>query len=155
MFLVRVLVLSLSFSMVVGAQSTAPTMSLTATSRAVWTPSADDQIMFDGIPIVSGYSGKVYLKTAVQGVMEPNTPPIITYDFGKPVPTMDSTVTPSIMVQMSGPLKSLTPSLQPNTEYIMFVHAVGLGTVSLPSGPTVPFGFPAVPRAVTSLRLTP
>src|SRR5207245_8324981 len=100
----------------------AQTFLISDTSRASWTASPDNAATFGTppMPVVTSYVAHVFLKTAVPGTTEPATPPAFTFDFGKPMPDAQNT-------QTSALLKALTPALQPNVEYALFLHAAGPG----------------------------
>lgn len=103
------------------ARLAAQPMVLSATSAAAWT-----QTDYSGttgtppVPVVSAFQGRLYLQTAVTGSGEPATPPVSTFDWGKPPLGADGLV-------HSPPLK---PLVAPNTAYVLFVHAIGPGGTS-------------------------
>lgn len=123
------------------------TFVITDTSRATWTPSADNNTTFGtpAVPVLTNYRADLWLKSAVvftgtpPAPVLPTTPPIFTFDWGKPAVVAGAQTSPV-----------LKPLLQPNTEYVMFLRAEGPGGVSPASAGTVPFGFPAAPRTVAS-----
>lgn len=123
--------------------ASAQTVIISDTGTASWTPSPDNDLIF-GTPLVTGYKGEFFLKTAVTGGV-PSGTAAITADFGKPAIVAG--------VQKSPFLK---PLMQPNTEYVLFLSAVGPGGSSARTGASVPFGFPGPPKPVgTPATITP
>ena len=131
----------LMFAVVSGTASAQNTFIISDTSTAQWTPSPDNGATFGTPPqpLLTSYSARLYLRSAVTNGIEPTTPPLLTQDFGKPAVVNNT--------QSSAPIK---PLIQPNVEYLMFLHAVGPGGTSGPSTVSNPFGLLAAPRAVPS-----
>jgi hypothetical protein len=133
----------LAFAGVADAQ----TVVLSDTSKATWSPSPDDGATFGTppVPILTKYIAELFLKSAVNGAGVPSGPPAITLDFGKPAIVAGA--------QVSAPLK---PMIQPNTEYVLFLSAVGPGGPSPRTTASPPFGFPSAPKgAASAVTFTP
>ncbi len=129
------------------APAAAQTVTLSDTSRATWTPSPDDSATFGTPPqpILTKYLAELFVKSAVNASGVPSGQPAITLDFGKPAPVAGA--------QTSAPLK---PMIQPNTEYVLFLSAVGPGGTSPRTAASPPFGFPSAPKgAASAVTFTP
>lgn len=125
----------------------AQTFPVSDTTKASWTPSPDDAATFGTppVPILTNYVAELFLKSRVNGAGVPSGQPIITIDFGKPAP---------VAGQQFSPL--LKPMIQPNTEYVLFLSAVGPGGTSARTAASSPFGFPSAPKgAASAVTFTP
>jgi hypothetical protein len=141
---VPIVLFSISVATAQPLSAQTPTFIISDTSKATWGPSVDDNKTFGTPPqpVLTSYRAEIFLRSAVTNGV-PVGSPAITLDFGKPA--LDSSGN-----QSSPPLKTFS-QIQPNTEYIMFMTAVGPGGVSPTRSPSsLPFGFPSTPKAVTS-----
>ena len=134
------------------AQQPPNTIIISATSgRATWNSvDYNDTFGTPPMPSLTSFRAEYYLKSAVtvsgtapNWVFTPSGTPIITADWGKPVP--------DAMGLITGPF--LQPQIQPNVEYYLFLREVGPQGVSPQSNGAGPFGFPPLPRAVVGVKI--
>lgn len=132
------------------AQAVAPTVVISDTSKASWGPSPDDGKTFGTPPVavLTNYVAEVWLKSAMptfNAAGVPSVPAVFTFNFGKPAPVAGADLSPV-----------LKPLIQPNTEYVLFLSAVGPGGTSPRTPASAPLGFPSAPGGVgAAVTFTP
>jgi len=137
------LILVMSFAPSVLAQAP-PTIVLSDTHKALWTPSIDNDVTFGtpAVPKLTAYVAELWLKanvtvsgTGANTTFTPNGPPALTFNWGKPTIVNNT--------QAGPPLK---PLVLADTEYYIWLKSTGpAGDSTTKLGPAGPFGFPSVP----------